>query len=86
MTHEEERLQLIDKLRGMNPMYRKVPVPADEQGQKDLADDGGAQRRDGFPEHNTHSPLLNMFEKTRAALRPRFSKASGRTRPCTIPP
>ena len=36
MTHEEERLQLIDKLRGMNPMYRKVPVPADEQGQKDL--------------------------------------------------
>ena len=36
MTHEEERLQLIDKLKGMNPMYRKVPVPADEQGQKDL--------------------------------------------------
>ena len=36
MTHEEERLILIDKLRGMNPVYRKVPVPADEQGQKDF--------------------------------------------------
>lgn len=36
MTHEEERLILIDKLKGMNPVYRKVPVPADEQGQKDF--------------------------------------------------
>ena len=36
MTHEEERIWLIEKLRAENPGYRKIPVPADEQGQKDL--------------------------------------------------
>ena len=36
MTHEEERLWLIEKLKGMNPSYRLIPVPADEQGQKDV--------------------------------------------------
>jgi hypothetical protein len=35
MTHEEERLWLIEKLKGMNPSCRLIPVPADEQGQKD---------------------------------------------------
>ena len=36
MTHEEHRVWLIEKLRAENPMYRKVPIPKDEKGQKDL--------------------------------------------------
>ena len=36
MTHEEERLWLIDRLKGMSPAYRKLSVPKDEKGQKDL--------------------------------------------------
>ena len=36
MTHEEARIWLISTLKNMNPAYRKLPVPKDEQGQKDL--------------------------------------------------
>ena len=36
MTHEEQRLWLIEKLKAGNPGYSKIPVPEDEQGQKDL--------------------------------------------------
>ena len=36
MTHEEQRLWLIEKLKAGNPGYRRIPVPKDEQGQKDL--------------------------------------------------
>ena len=36
MTHEEERVWLIEKLKAENPGYRKIPVPADEQAQKDF--------------------------------------------------
>ena len=36
MTHEEELLWLITQLKAMNPAYRLVPVPHDEQGRKDL--------------------------------------------------
>ena len=36
MTHEEERVWLIEKLKAENPGYRKIPVPADEQTQKDF--------------------------------------------------
>jgi O-acetyl-ADP-ribose deacetylase (regulator of RNase III) len=36
MTHEEERVWLIEKLKAENPAYRKLPVPADEQAQKDF--------------------------------------------------
>lgn len=36
MTHEEERIWLIEKLKAENPGYRKVPVPADEETQKDF--------------------------------------------------
>lgn len=36
MTHEEQRIWLIEKLKEENPTYRKVSVPGDEQGQKDL--------------------------------------------------
>lgn len=36
MTHEEQRLWLIDKLKAENPIYRKIPTPGDEQGQRDL--------------------------------------------------
>ena len=35
MTHEEERVWLIEKLKAENPAYRKLPVPQDEQAQKD---------------------------------------------------
>lgn len=36
MTHEEERVWLIEKLKAENPAYRKLPVPQDEQAQKDF--------------------------------------------------
>ena len=36
MTHDEERKWLIIKLKSENPIYRKIPVPSDEQGQKDM--------------------------------------------------
>ena len=36
MTLEEERVWLIEKLKAENPGYRKIPVPADEQTQKDF--------------------------------------------------
>ena len=36
MTHEEERKWLIEKLKAENPGYRKIPVPADEETQKDF--------------------------------------------------
>lgn len=36
MTHEQERIWLIEKLKIMNPAYSKLPIPKDEQGQKDL--------------------------------------------------
>ena len=36
MTHEEERIWIIEKLKAENPGYRKLKVPEDEQGQKDL--------------------------------------------------
>lgn len=36
MTHEEERIYLISLLKTMSPAYRKLPVPRDEKGQKDL--------------------------------------------------
>lgn len=36
MTHEEERVWLIEKLKAENPAYRKLPVPTDEQAQKDF--------------------------------------------------
>jgi O-acetyl-ADP-ribose deacetylase (regulator of RNase III) len=36
MDQGEARLWLIQKLKSENPVYSKVPVPADEQGQKDL--------------------------------------------------
>lgn len=36
MTHEEERIQLIDMLKKMSPAYSKIPLPQDEKGQKDL--------------------------------------------------
>ena len=35
-TQEEQRIWLIDHLKAENPIYKKVPTPADEQGQKDL--------------------------------------------------
>ncbi|MBE6039888.1 MAG: protein-ADP-ribose hydrolase [Clostridiales bacterium] len=35
-TQEEQRILLIDHLKAENPIYKKVPTPADEQGQKDL--------------------------------------------------
>ena len=35
-TQEEQRVWLIEKLKAENPVYRKLPVPADEQGQRDL--------------------------------------------------
>jgi hypothetical protein len=36
VTHEEERLWLIDYLKNRNPLYRKLSVPQSEQGQKDM--------------------------------------------------
>ena len=36
MTHEEERLWLIDYLKNRNPLYRKLSVPQSEQGQNDM--------------------------------------------------
>ena len=36
MEQAEARLWLIEKLKNENPVYAKVPVPNDEQGQKDL--------------------------------------------------
>ena len=36
MTHEEERVWLIEKLKAENPGFRKIPVPSDEQTQKDF--------------------------------------------------
>ena len=36
MTHDEERKWLIIKLKNENPIYRKIPVPSDEQAQKDM--------------------------------------------------
>lgn len=36
MEQNEARLWLIQKLKNENPVYSKVPVPDDEQGQKDL--------------------------------------------------
>ncbi len=36
MEQGEARLWLIEKLKNENPVYAKVPVPKDEQGQKDL--------------------------------------------------
>ncbi len=36
MTHEEARIWLIATLKKMNPAYSKLPVPGDEQGQKDM--------------------------------------------------
>ena len=35
-TQEEQRVWLIEKLKAENPIYKKIPVPVDEQGQKDL--------------------------------------------------
>ena len=35
-TQEEQRVWLIEKLKAENPVYRKIPTPGDEQGQKDL--------------------------------------------------
>lgn len=35
-TQEEQRVWLIEKLKAENPVYRKIPTPEDEQGQKDL--------------------------------------------------
>ena len=35
-TQEEHRVWLIEKLKAENPIYRKIPTPRDEQGQKDL--------------------------------------------------
>lgn len=36
MTHEEERIRLIDMLKKMSPAYSKIPLPEDENGQRDL--------------------------------------------------
>lgn len=36
MTHEESRVWLIEKLKNEIPVYRKIPTPPDEQGQKDM--------------------------------------------------
>jgi len=36
MTHEEERVWLIEKLKAENPGYRKIPVPKHEDAQKDM--------------------------------------------------
>lgn len=36
MTHEEERIWLIEKLKAENPGYRKIPVPKNEDAQKDM--------------------------------------------------
>lgn len=36
MTHEEERVWLIEKLKSENPGYRKIPVPKGEDAQKDM--------------------------------------------------
>ena len=36
MTHEEERIWLIEKLKSENPAYRKIPVPKLEDAQKDM--------------------------------------------------
>lgn len=36
MNHEEERIWLIERLKNMNPAYRKIQLPRDEKGQKDL--------------------------------------------------
>lgn len=36
MTHEEERVWLIEKLKAENPGYRKIPVPKPEDAQKDM--------------------------------------------------
>ena len=35
-TQEEQRVWLITKLKAENPVFRKIPIPGDEQGQKDL--------------------------------------------------
>ena len=35
-TQEEQRVWLIEKLKAENHIYKKIPVPVDEQGQKDL--------------------------------------------------
>ncbi len=36
MTHEEKRIYLINSLLTEQPRYRKIEIPADVQGQKDL--------------------------------------------------
>ena len=36
MTHEEKRIYLIKMLLAEQPRYKKIEIPADEQGQKDL--------------------------------------------------
>lgn len=35
-TQEEQRVWLIAKLKAEDPIYKKIPIPGDEQGQKDL--------------------------------------------------
>ena len=35
-TQQEQRIWLIAKLKAENPVYRKVRIPGDERGQKDL--------------------------------------------------
>ncbi len=36
MTHDQERAWLIARLKQESPMYKRIQVPADEQGQKDM--------------------------------------------------
>lgn len=36
MTHEESRVWMIAKLKTEVPGFRKIPIPKDEQGQKDM--------------------------------------------------
>ena len=36
MTHEEQRVWLINELKKDDTQYEKYPIPNDEQGQKDL--------------------------------------------------
>lgn len=36
MTHDQERVWLISRLKQESPIYKKIPVPPDEQAQKDM--------------------------------------------------
>ena len=36
MTHEEQRVWLINELKKDDTQYKKYPIPNDEQGQKNL--------------------------------------------------